>query len=77
MSPTLLLKDGFKFFFYANEHLPRHVHVVKGDDYATIDLATMTFRENFFKPADAKKALELTEQNRELFGRKWDEFFQG
>ena len=34
MSPTLLIENGFKFFFYANEHLPRHIHVVKGDDYA-------------------------------------------
>ena len=25
--PTLLRKDGFKFFFYANEHEPKHIHV--------------------------------------------------
>ncbi|WP_462322660.1 DUF4160 domain-containing protein [Halochromatium sp.] len=25
--PTLLIQDGFKFFFYANEHEPKHVHV--------------------------------------------------
>jgi hypothetical protein len=29
--PTLLDKDGYKFFFYANEHLPKHVHVLKGE----------------------------------------------
>lgn len=46
MSPTLLLKDGFKFFFYANEHLPRHIHVMKGDAYGKIDLRTLTFIEN-------------------------------
>jgi hypothetical protein len=46
MSPTLLVENGFKFFFYANEHLPRHIHVVKGDDYATIDLASLTVRES-------------------------------
>ncbi len=39
--PTLLIKNGFKFFFYANEHLPRHIHVVKGDSYAKIGLNNM------------------------------------
>jgi hypothetical protein len=38
--PTLLMQDGFKFFFYANEHEPKHVHVAKGDDYAKIELKT-------------------------------------
>jgi len=76
MSPTLLITDGFKFFFYANEHLPRHIHVVKGDDYATIDLSSMTVRENFMKRSDLKNALVIIEANRELFERKWDEFFK-
>ncbi|GAM08580.1 hypothetical protein OR1_00852 [Geobacter sp. OR-1] len=76
MSPTLLIKDGFKFFFYANEHLPRHIHVVKGDDYATIDLSSMTVRENFMKPSDLKNALVIVEANRQLFEGKWDEFFK-
>ncbi|MBS4068171.1 MAG: DUF4160 domain-containing protein [Sulfurimonas sp.] len=77
MSPTLLIEDGFKFFFYANEHLPRHIHVVKGDDYATIDLATLAIRESFMKKADLKKALVIVAANREEFGGKWDEFFKG
>lgn len=76
MSPTLLIEDGFKFFFYANEHLPRHIHVVKGDDYATIDLSTLALRDNFMKPADVKRALAIIEANREAFERKWDEFFK-
>jgi len=36
--PTLLIYDGFKFFFYANEHEPKHVHVIKGGDFAKIEL---------------------------------------
>ena len=76
MSPTLLLKEGFKFFFYANEHLPKHIHVEKGDDYATIDLSSMTVRESYMKRSDLKIALVMVEANRELFERKWDEFFK-
>jgi hypothetical protein len=76
MSPTLLIQDGFKFFFYANEHHPRHIHIVKGDDYATIDLSSMMVREDYMNPADLKKALTIVEANREVFERKWDEFFK-
>lgn len=77
MSPTLLLKDGFKFFIYANEHLPRHVHVMKGDAYGKIDLTTLTFIENYLKAADAKKALAIAAGHRAEFEEKWDEFFKG
>jgi len=31
--PILLEKQGFKFFFYANEHAPMHIHIEKGDEY--------------------------------------------
>jgi uncharacterized protein DUF4160 len=76
MSPTLLIEDGFKFFFYANEHLPGHIHVVKGDDYATIDLTSMSVRENHMKRSDLKAALVIVAVNRKLFEEKWDEFFK-
>jgi hypothetical protein len=76
MSPTLLIEDGFKFFFYANEHLPKHIHVIKGDEYATIDLMELAFRENFLKPADAKKVMKIVEAHQYEFERKWNEFFK-
>ena len=75
MSPTLLVEAGLKFFFYANEHLPRHIHVVKDNDYATIDLATLLFRDNFLKPADQKRALQIVTAHHAEFERAWDEFF--
>ena len=28
--PTIFKKDGYRFFFYSNEHLPIHVHVTHG-----------------------------------------------
>lgn len=28
--PTILTTNGFRFFFYSNEHLPIHIHVEKG-----------------------------------------------
>jgi len=50
--------------------------VVKGDDYATIDLSTLKFRDSFLKPPDVKKVLAIVSEHRVEFERKWDEFFQ-
>jgi hypothetical protein len=27
--PTIFRKEGYRFFFYANDHLPVHVHIEK------------------------------------------------
>jgi hypothetical protein len=39
--PTLLLEQGFKFFFYANDHAPAHVHVPKGEQWAKIEIESL------------------------------------
>lgn len=72
---TLLLQGGFKFFFYANEHLPMHVHVCKGGSYAKINLATMAVVECFMKTSELKNAMAITMEHRAEFVRKWNEFF--
>jgi len=73
--PTLLQKDGFKFFFYANEHDPKHIHVTKGDDFAKIELLDIHVVNNYMKPKDLKKALIIIEAYKEEFERRWDEYF--
>jgi len=32
--PTILRIDGYRFFFFSDEHLPTHIHIEKGDGYA-------------------------------------------
>jgi hypothetical protein len=34
--PKVFEKDGYKFFFYSNEHRPIHVHVRYGDGEAVL-----------------------------------------
>jgi len=50
--PTLLLKNGFKFFFYANEHEPMHIHVCKGGNFVKIELISMKITRNSLKAKD-------------------------
>jgi len=57
--PTLLLINGFKFFFYANEHEPKHIHVSKGDEFAKIELLQIHVIKSHMKPKDLKMALKI------------------
>lgn len=36
--PTLLTTHGLKFYFYSDEHLPIHVHVLNADGRAKIQI---------------------------------------
>jgi hypothetical protein len=74
--PTILRKDGFKFFFYANEHLPKHVHIIKGDNYAKINLETLDIAANYFNKNELNKVIEIIKENRKLLMEKWYEYFQ-
>jgi hypothetical protein len=73
--PTLLNQNGFKFFFYANEHEPKHIHVSKGDGFAKIELKSLEVVQNYFKPKDLKLAIQIVKDNKEEFERVWDEWF--
>ena len=73
--PTLLNQNGFKFFFYANEHEPKHIHVIKGEGFAKIGLDNLEVVQNYLKPKELKVALEIIEENQSNFTRIWDEWF--
>ena len=73
--PTLLNQNGFKFFFYANEHEPKHIHIMHADGFAKIELDNLKVVQNYLKPKDIKLALEIVRENKENFERIWDEWF--
>jgi hypothetical protein len=73
--PTLLREKGFTFFFYANEHEPEHIHIMKGDEYAKIELIHLRVVKNTFKKKELSNALKIVNQNVENFKRKWNEYF--
>jgi hypothetical protein len=39
--PTIHLEKGFRFFFYSNEHLPKHIHVEGKGGELKIDLESL------------------------------------
>jgi hypothetical protein len=39
--PTILLKNGYRFFFYSNDHLPIHIHIEKDDKTAKFEIENL------------------------------------
>ena len=73
--PTLLNQDGFKFFFYANEHDPRHIHVMNAAGHAKMELGSQRVVRGNMSPSDLRRALKIAKEHNLEFERKWDEFF--
>lgn len=73
--PKVFEKDGYRFFFYSNEHRPIHVHVRYGDGEAIFNLEeSVELRESQnLKVRELAKAQQLAEDNRLLIVEKWHE----
>lgn len=66
--PKIFEKDGYRFFFYSNEHRPIHVHVRYGDGEAVFEVEQrVDLRESpGLKVGELKKAEELATEHRGL-----------
>jgi uncharacterized protein DUF4160 len=73
--PKIFEKDGFKFSFYSNEHLPIHVHVRHGGGEAVFVVEEgVELRESQgLNVKDLGKAQSLAEENKGLIITKWNE----
>lgn len=73
--PTLLTLNGFKFFFYSNEHEPKHIHIMKNDEFAKVNLENLEVLYNSFKSKDLAFVLDAIKTHKSEFERKWNEYF--
>ncbi len=73
--PSVFTKNGFRFFFYSNDHTPIHVHVRKGGAEAVFEIGTTVhLRESVgMKVKDLEIAQRLAVENRNLIIQKWNE----
>jgi len=76
--PTLLLLNGFRFFFYSNENNePIRVHVSKGNANCKIWLEpslTIAYVHGFTRNEE-KEILQILIEHCEQFKMKWNEYF--
>jgi hypothetical protein len=75
--PTVLRKDGHRFFFFSNEgNEPRHIHVEHAEAYAKLWLNPVELAfSTGFTSGQLTKLRKLVEENLELFNNSWDEHF--
>jgi len=73
--PTVFEKDGYRFFFYSNDHRPIHVHVRYGNGEAIFNVEDeIALRESQgLKIKELSKAQQLAEENKQLIIEKWHE----
>ncbi len=45
--PTVLRVDGYRFFFFSDEHKPEHIHIEKADTYVRIELTTLKVTDSY------------------------------
>jgi len=74
--PTVLKIDGFRFFFFSNEHEPEHIHIEKGDMYARIELESLNVTDSYnVNSKDLKKIKELIKKNKDKLKGAWNGYF--
>jgi hypothetical protein len=75
--PTIFTEEGFRFFFYSNDHLPIHVHVRKGDGEAVFNVELIVeLREAVgMKTKELSKAEEIAQRRQQEIIDYWNAYF--
>ncbi len=74
--PRIHQEKGFRFFFYTDEHEPKHIHAFKSGGKVKIELETLAIvHQKGLKDSEAKQALTITRHNQKQFIQDWDEYF--
>ncbi|HNU91805.1 MAG TPA: DUF4160 domain-containing protein [Spirochaetota bacterium] len=78
--PKVFEWNGYKFFFFSNEGIPRepcHIHVRKGEKIAKfwVDSTIILDSSWGLSPAELTMLNDKIEENRKLIMEKWNEFF--
>lgn len=76
-APTVLLVNGYRFFFYSNEgHEPVHVHAEKGGGLAEfwLEPISMAWQQGFTQ-AQLKTIRKLIDTHHGQFIGTWNDYF--
>jgi len=75
--PTIFKIEGYRFFFFSDEHTPEHIHIEKGDSYARIEIENLNVTDSYnLNSKELKKLLKLVATNKDKLQGAWNEYFQ-
>jgi hypothetical protein len=71
--PTILRRDGYRFFFYSNEDgEPVHIHVIREKTEAKFWLSPARAARNAGFPAhELGRILKMIDENEEIIKNEW------
>jgi hypothetical protein len=76
--PTVLVVEGYRFFFFSNEGFePPHIHVEKGDSHAKwwLEQPPQLAYSEGFSPSQLRRMRELVAEHHDEFNEAWHEYF--
>ena len=75
--PTVLLINGYRFFFYMNEHDPIHIHVNRAGNEARFDLIPVVDMTSCrgFKRSEIREIVEIITDRYDYFINAWKQTF--
>ena len=75
--PTILKIDGWRFFFFSDEHTPEHIHIEKADSYVRIEIESLLVTDSYnLNSKELKKLLQLVKQHNKELKEAWNEYFK-
>ena len=75
--PTIFKIEGYRFFFFSNEHLPKHIHIEKADAYVRIEIETLIVTDSYkCTTKEIKKLVALVKEHQEELKGAWNEYFK-
>ena len=76
--PTVFNKNGYRFFFYSNDHSPIHIHVGKGGGEAKFNLAPVIelVESAGLKTKQLSEIEGIIEEHAAEIIKKWNQYFQ-
>ena len=73
--PTILKQNGYRFFFYVNDHSPEHIHIEKAEGTAKFLLNPVEIiKSKHFNSSEIHEIRNIIIQNLEFFKIKWNEY---
>jgi hypothetical protein len=76
--PTVLVENGFRFFFYSNENEePMHIHIEKGGAEGKVWIASdvQIAYMNGFTRTEERQIMEIISAEMVTLKKKWNEYF--
>ena len=75
--PTVFRIDGYRFFFFSDEHTPEHIHIEKGDSYARVEIKNLKVTDSYsMNTKELKKLLRIIKENSEKLQGDWNDYFK-